>query len=146
MTDFSSRIPQVGAGLAWLERLVTQEDIHDYARATGDFNPVHLDESFAAETRFGRRIAHGMMILAFAAEMLEMNFPEIWTNGGSLSAQFKAPAIPGEVIRTGGSIVELSREGSGCIVIADIFCHKPDGSEAIKGKARIPYKGSMKDE
>jgi 3-hydroxybutyryl-CoA dehydratase len=43
------------------ERMVTDELIRQFAEISGDFNPIHLDEEFAKKTRFGRRIAHGML-------------------------------------------------------------------------------------
>ena len=47
---------------ASLTRTVSAEDVDRFAAATGDVNPVHLDEAFAAKSRFGKRIAHGMLV------------------------------------------------------------------------------------
>ena len=52
------------------ERLVTDELVRAFAEVSGDFNPLHLDEEFAATTRFGRRIAHGMLSGAFISAVL----------------------------------------------------------------------------
>ncbi|MDP6666962.1 MAG: MaoC/PaaZ C-terminal domain-containing protein, partial [Dehalococcoidia bacterium] len=65
----------VGDSLAGFERLVTQGRVDDYAEASGDYNPIHLDEAYAAATPFGGRIAHGMLTLAFVTEMLASTFP-----------------------------------------------------------------------
>jgi len=40
--------------------VVTQDDINQYADVSGDFNPIHIDQEFAAGSRFGQTIAHGM--------------------------------------------------------------------------------------
>ena len=61
-----------GQELPRVEKLVSQEQIKRYAQASGDFNPVHLDEEFAAAATFGRIVAHGMLILAFLSEMMTM--------------------------------------------------------------------------
>lgn len=44
---------------------ITQKDINLYAEASGDFNPIHVNEAFAAQTPLGGTIAHGMLILAY---------------------------------------------------------------------------------
>ncbi len=59
-----------------LSRHVTQRMIDDYAKASGDFNPIHVDPDFARNGPFGRTIAHGLMTLAFVAQMLNA-----WTDG-----------------------------------------------------------------
>ncbi len=48
---------------------ITQEKINLYAEASGDFNPIHVDKSFAAQTPLGGTIAHGMLILAYVSEI-----------------------------------------------------------------------------
>jgi len=46
-------------------RKITDELIRRFADLSGDYNPIHLDDEFAKGTRFGRRIAHGMLSAAF---------------------------------------------------------------------------------
>ena len=58
-----------------IERVVTDRLIRDFAALSGDHNPIHLDEEFAATTRFGRRIAHGMISGAFISALLGNEFP-----------------------------------------------------------------------
>ena len=56
------------------EREVTDELVRGFAELSGDHNPIHLDEEFAKETRFGRRIAHGMLSGAFISAVLGIEF------------------------------------------------------------------------
>ena len=56
------------------ERKITDELIRGFAEMSGDHNPIHLDEEFAATTRFGRRIAHGMLSGAFISGVLGFEF------------------------------------------------------------------------
>lgn len=79
-------------------RKVTKEAIRLYAEASGDYNPIHVDEAFAARTPFGGVIAHGMMILAFASEMMGEQFGEKWLSGGIMRIRFKGPARPGDTL------------------------------------------------
>ena len=51
-----------------VERRITQEQLVRYADASGDHNPLHLDEEFARGTPYGRTIAHGMLVLALVSE------------------------------------------------------------------------------
>lgn len=55
-------------------REVTDEVIRKFAEVSGDFNPIHLDEEFAKTTRFGKRIAHGMLSGAFISAVLGNEF------------------------------------------------------------------------
>ena len=54
-----------GEALPPVVRTVAQENISLYAHASGDHNPIHLDEEFAARSQFGRIVAHGMLVLAY---------------------------------------------------------------------------------
>ncbi|MCX8126229.1 MAG: MaoC family dehydratase [Dehalococcoidia bacterium] len=79
-------------------RRVTREAIRLYAEASGDFNPIHVDEAFAATTPFGGIIAHGMMIVAYASEMMGQEFSRKWLSGGIMRVRFRNPARPGDVL------------------------------------------------
>jgi 3-hydroxybutyryl-CoA dehydratase len=87
-------IPQVPP----LSRLVTQEGIRRYAAASGDHNPLHVDEEYARTTPFGGTIAHGMLVLAYLSEMMAAAFGHDWLAGGRLKARFRAPARPGDTL------------------------------------------------
>ena len=55
---------------ATFEKTVSEQDIVDFARVTGDEQPLHLDDAYAATTRFKRRIAHGMLSAGFISAAL----------------------------------------------------------------------------
>jgi len=144
---------QVGHRLPELTKSVTQEQIAAYAAAAGDFNPIHLDEQYAAGTQFGRRIAHGMLVLAFVSEMMSMAFPREWPSAGRLKVRFKAPVYPGETIRVTGEAVSVHPSGmaAGVSRSGEAGAHeaefkvavvKPDGSEAVSGQAFVGFRRS----
>jgi len=81
-----------------LSRRVTQEGIRRYAEASGDYNPIHVDEEYARATPFGSTIAHGMLVLAYVSEMMAAAFGRDWLAGGRLKARFRAPARPGDTL------------------------------------------------
>ena len=59
-----------GMNLPEMRKEITQENINLYAQASGDFNPIHIDEDFASKTPVGVTIAHGMLILAYVSRMM----------------------------------------------------------------------------
>ncbi len=93
---------RVSSELPVVSRAITQERLAAYAAASGDDNPLHLDAGFAAGTRFGGIIAHGMLTLAFISEMMTASLGEPWLTGGSLRARFKGAAYIGDQVETWG--------------------------------------------
>ena len=79
---------------------ITDEMIRLFADLTGDTNPVHLDEAYAAGTSFGRRIAHGMIAAGLISATLANDLPGPGTVYLSQTLQFKAPVYPGDTITT----------------------------------------------
>lgn len=76
---------------------ITEKMVADFAAVSGDFNPIHMDDEFAKKTRFGRRIAHGMLSGALISRALAMNLE----NGGiylSQTLKFLAPIYIGDKI------------------------------------------------
>jgi 3-hydroxybutyryl-CoA dehydratase len=128
----------VGDSLAGFERLISQERVDAYAEASGDHNPIHLDESYAATTQFGTRIAHGMLSLALVTEMLAKEFPDSWHSGGKIKVRFSAPVFPGETVVTYGKITSIDDSDEGLIAACAIGCKKPDGTDAVAGRATVP--------
>lgn len=96
-----------GYALPVFERHVTQSVIDAYAKASGDFNPIHVDPDYAGKGPFGRTIAHGLMTLAYAAQMLND-----WSNGGfdesgEIEVAFVGPVFADDKIEMSGTVEEL---------------------------------------
>lgn len=53
----------------------TQEQVINFSAITGDYNPIHLDDSFAAETKFGKKIIHGLLSSSVFSKIIGMDFP-----------------------------------------------------------------------
>lgn len=79
-------------------KALAQEMVDAYAKASGDFNPIHIDPDFARTTPMGGTIAHGMLVLAFISEMMTQAFGRAWLASGKLDIRFRAPARPGDTI------------------------------------------------
>ena len=106
----------VEAELPSLAKTLSQEKIDRYARASGDFNPIHVDPAFAAQTPFGGTIAHGMLLLAYLSEMLTAAFGRAWLAGGRLKVRFKGAARPGDVVTARGRLQRVESERLFCSV------------------------------
>ena len=84
--------------VASVTRTLTQPMLNAYADASGDHNPIHIDEAFAKTTPMGGTIAHGMLVLSFISEMMAGAFGTQWLATGSLDVRFRAPARPGDTV------------------------------------------------
>ena len=97
-------MPDAPETLNQISHRVTQAQLAKYADASGDHNPLHLDEAFASTTPYGRTIAHGMLVLAFVSESMTKTFGRAWLCEGKLKARFRAPVFPGDTVTTSGTL------------------------------------------
>jgi 3-hydroxybutyryl-CoA dehydratase len=83
---------------AMFGKTVTEADIMAFAGVSGDTNPIHLHEGFAKGTRFGRRIAHGMLSGSFISTVIGTKLPGPGAIYISQTMNFMAPVLIGETI------------------------------------------------
>ncbi len=83
---------------AAFSKTITDADIVMFAGVTGDTNPVHLDEDYAASTRFGGRIAHGMLTAGLISAVLGTKLPGPGAIYLSQTLRFKAPVRIGDTV------------------------------------------------
>lgn len=116
-------------------RRITNAEIQAFAQATGDRNPVHLDDAYAARTRFGRRIAHGMLTGGLISAVLANDLPGPGTIYLSQSFQFKAPVyIEDEITAT----VELTAyRPEKRIATFRTTCTNQEGKVVLEGEAVV---------
>jgi 3-hydroxybutyryl-CoA dehydratase len=111
--------------------LVDYATIRAYADMTNDFNPVHLDEEFAAKTPMGGVIAHGTMSICLLWQALYRSFGAAAFDAIELDIRFVKPVRIGETITAGGSPVE------GYHGKFDMWVRGEDGADRIVGVAWI---------
>ena len=80
-------------------KAVTERDILSFAALTGDTHPQHTDPAWAADSRFGEQIAHGLLVLSFAVGLLELDPDRVVALRRVHDAVFKRPVKIGDVIR-----------------------------------------------
>ena len=121
-----------------IERTITQSQLHAYAKASGDFNPLHLDQEFAATTGFGGIIAHGMLTLALISENMAAEFGMDWLTTGGLRVRFKGAAYLGDRIATRRQIMEkVPQEGGHGMKCSVQVIDQSAGRELISGDASV---------
>ncbi|MFZ5878966.1 MAG: MaoC family dehydratase [Chloroflexota bacterium] len=114
---------------------ITDETIRAFADLTGDHNPVHLDEAYAAGTRFGRRIAHGMIAAGLISAALANDLPGPGTVYLGQTLQFKAPVYPGDTITASVEVKAVRADKP--IVVLSTVCTNQDGTRVLEGEATV---------
>jgi 3-hydroxybutyryl-CoA dehydratase len=83
---------------ASFSKTVTEADVTTFAGLTGDFNPIHVDAEYARKSRFGRRVAHGMLTGGLISAVLGNKLPGPGTIYLSQQIEFLAPVFIGDTI------------------------------------------------
>ncbi len=126
-----------GASLPTLKKNISQDNINLYAKASGDFNPIHIDADYARKTPLGGTVAHGMLILACVSQMMTNAFGRDWLSGGRLNVRFRAPTRPGDVITVSGTIRRMEKGDGFQMIDCDILCRNQNNEPIITGDAKV---------
>ena len=120
---------------AEISRAIGDEEVRAFAALTGDDNPVHLDEGYAAATRFGRRIAHGMLGASLISAVLANELPGRGTVYLSQTLRFNAPVFLGDTV-TARVTVKSVREDKP-VVTLETVCTNQRGERVVEGEAVV---------
>jgi acyl dehydratase len=124
---------------AEITKTIEQEDIDAFARVTGDHNPVHVDEEFAKTTRFGKRIAHGMLTASLISSVLANELPGEGSVYLGQTLQFVAPVFPGDEITARVTVKEMREDKP--IVKLETVCVNQRDEVVIRGEATVLSRG-----
>ena len=128
-----------GDALPPVRRVITRESIDAYRAASGDNNPIHYDDAFAAATRFGGVIAHGMLTLALVSEMMTQAYGADWPAAGGLRVRFRGAAHPGDALESTGTVAKSEANDSVTVVTCNIEVRNAEtGERIITGTATVP--------
>ena len=117
-----------------LESQITQNDIVLFSKVSGDKNPVHLDEEYAQQTIFGKRIAHGMLTASLISAVIAEQLPGHGTVYLSQTLKFIRPVLPGQLVIT--SVIVSHIEYSNRRVKLDCKC-KVNEKVVLAGEAIV---------
>ena len=114
---------------------ITDERVRLFAQVTGDTNPVHLDDDYAATTRFGRRIAHGMLSASLFSAILGNDLPGHGAIYLNQTVTFKAPIYIGDTITATVELVKYRQTKR--IATFRTTCVNQDGTLVVEGEAVV---------
>ncbi|MCM3731659.1 MaoC family dehydratase N-terminal domain-containing protein [Fictibacillus nanhaiensis] len=118
-----------GAVLDPLHIEVTEQMVKKYGDVSGDFNPIHFDDSAAQEKGFPGKIIHGMLSMAIASTIVEpLTQRDYWVK--TYDMKFRAPVLVGETITITGTILALETD----TVTIDLLVSNPTYPQVAKGR------------
>ena len=118
---------------AKVTKTISEADVYAFAGITGDFNPLHVDAEFGRRSRFGERIAHGMLTAGLISAVLGMKLPG---PGGIFLGQtlkFLKPVRFGDTITTEAEVISYRSEKR--ILTLKTTCTNQRGEQVIEGEA-----------
>lgn len=116
-------------------KVFSDEDIRKFAEVSGDTNAIHLDDEYAAKSRFGKRIVHGMLTASVVSAILGIDFPGLGTVYLSQTLQFKAPVFIGDQITAQVELIKYREERR--IATFHTTCTNQDGVLVLDGEAVV---------
>lgn len=127
-------IVKVGAS-ASRTKTIDDEVVRTFAELTGDTNPVHLDDDYAARSRFGRRIAHGMIAAGVVSATLANDLPGPGTVYLGQTLKFKAPVYIDDTVTVTVEVVSVREDKP--IATLSTVCTNQDGEVVLEGEAVV---------
>lgn len=118
---------------ASLSKTISEADIVLFAGVTGDFNPLHLDAEYAKTTRFGERIAHGLLTAGLISAVLGTRLPGPGAIYLGQTLNFREPVKIGDTITATAKVSSFDPEKR--IVKLETNCYNQDGVLVLGGEA-----------
>ncbi|MFT6906879.1 MAG: acyl dehydratase [Oleiphilaceae bacterium] len=122
---------------ASISRLFTEQDVNDFARLSGDFNPIHIDPEFAKTTVFGQRIVHGVLVSSLFSNLLAEKVPGKGSIYLGQTIKFKKPVFFDQTVTAKVEVINV-REDKPVVTLSTI-CTNDQGEELITGEAVLMF-------
>ena len=116
---------------------ITLEKVQKFSEVTGDKNPVHLNEEYAKNSIFGKRVAHGMLVSSCISNLLANDFPGPGTIYMSQSLSFKKPVFLGELITVKLKILKIREDKK--IMTIETLCENKKQETVLEGEAVVKF-------
>ncbi len=120
---------------ASFEKTLSESDVYLFAGITGDLNPMHINKVVAEESRFGGRIAHGMLVSSLISTVLGMYLPGPGTIYLGQELKFTAPVMIGDTVKAIGEVIAMDPEKKRITIKTQ--CIKSDGTLVVDGTATV---------
>ena len=116
-------------------RAISAEDVAAFARLSGDYNALHVDDEFAARTEFAGRVVHGFLHASLLSNLVGMRLPGPGALYLSQTIDFRAPVYIDDVVTATGRIDAIDRDTRALDLATEIT--NQNGASVLKGKARV---------
>ena len=127
-----------------LTHQLTKADVDAFAALIGDFNPLHVDETFARKTQFLKPVVHGMLSASFISTMIGMLLPgsgSLWT---AQTIEFLNPAYVGDTLKLTARVKQKSIATR--LLVLDILITNQNGQKIISGESTVKKLELQKEE
>jgi len=94
-----------------IQNTVSEQDVIDFARVSGDHNPLHMNEDYAKQTQFGGRIAHGALTASYISAVLGNDLPGPGAVFMELNLKFVRPVRIGNTVTSTAEVLEMIERG-----------------------------------
>jgi 3-oxoacyl-[acyl-carrier protein] reductase len=118
-----------------LSRTITAEDVVAFARLSGDYNALHLDEEFAARTEFAQRVVHGFLSASLLSTLVGMRVPGHGALYLSQSIEFAKPVYVGDTVEAHATVEKIDVETR--VVTLRTEIRKPKDQCVLRGSAQV---------
>lgn len=137
MTEISNyKVEDIKLGLKEKFKItVTEEMVNEFARLSGDYNPLHMDNNYASSTKFGKRVCHGMLLASFFSRLVGMHIPGKNALYFSQSLKFISPCFIGDEVSVEGEVLDKS-EATKIITLKTIIFNN-SGKCLVDGQAKV---------
>lgn len=129
MTDFTP------GERATYTKTISEADINTFAGLTGDFNPIHVDADYARSTRFGERVAHGMLTAGLISAVLGMRLPGAGGIFVSQTLRFLKPVRIGDTITAVAEVTKYQAERR--LLSLRSACLNQKGETVLEGESVV---------
>ncbi len=118
-------------------KTITDADVRAFATISGDINPIHLDDTYAAKTRFGKRIVHGALLASFISNVVGNQIPGSGSIYLSSTLKFRAPTFIDDTVTTTATIIAIRADKP--IYTLECVCKNQHGEVLCDGQAVVLY-------
>jgi 3-hydroxybutyryl-CoA dehydratase len=122
--------------------MLTREMVDAFGDLSGDQNPLHVSESYAVQTEFGGRVAHGMFAGMWFSRLIGMQLPGLGSLYLSQDIRFRKPMFPGKEFLVRGTVTQKS-DAVQVMTIATQVIEKESGLVCVDGQALVKLRTSV---
>ena len=120
---------------ASFSKTITESDVYTFAGLSGDLNPAHINEEYAKNTRFGGRIAHGMLSAGLISAVIGMQLSGPGTIYMGQTLKFLAPVHFGDTVTATVKVLSIDEERHRAVL--ETTCTNQENALVVSGEAKV---------